>query len=249
MSQTKYDTNVGINWSNTTLGHFSLSFYRNKSWNSENDSRRFVSSWAQSFTYFNVSVNWESDVSRNDDSDNDLFYVNVSIPLGRTGVSTSSWYREGEGKRSYGTRAMGSLNEANDYALGVSQDHDENTTSWDGSLNSNLHYTSLALAAGGDNNSNTNYSASLSGGIVAHGDGVTFSPYRVADTYAIAKLDKPVAGVEIGTTRGPVWTDKWGQAVIPVLSPFHESTIEVNTEKLPGNLDVMAPWRSGSLRC
>ncbi|MCA2027415.1 fimbrial biogenesis usher protein, partial [Enterobacter sp. K16B] len=109
MSQTKYDTNVGINWSNTTLGHFSLSFYRNKSWNSENDSRRFVSSWSQSFTYFNVSVNWESDVSRNDDSDNDLFYVNVSIPLGRTGVSTSSWYREGEGKRSYGTRAMGSL--------------------------------------------------------------------------------------------------------------------------------------------
>lgn len=238
MSQTKYDTSVGINWSSTTLGRFSLSYYRNESWNSEFDSRRFISSWSQTFKYFNVSVSWESDVSRNNESDNDLFYVNVSIPLGRTGVNTSNWYRENEGKSSWGSRAMGSFNEANQYTVGVSQDHEQNTTSWDSSLNSNLHYTNLALAAGGDDDNNTNYSAALSGGIVVHSDGVTFSPYRVADTFAITKLDKPVAGVEIGTTRGPVWTDKWGQAVIPVLSPFRESTIEVNTEKLPGNLDV-----------
>ena len=242
ISQTKYDSNVGINWSNAMLGRFSLSYYRNESWNSEYDSRRFITSWSQTFKYFNVSVNWESDVSRNDSSDNDQFYVNVSIPLGRTGVTTSSWYRESEGRSSYGTRAMGSLNAENQYTVGVTQDHDENTTSWDSSLNSNLHYTNLALAAGGDNDSNTNYSAALSGGIVAHGDGVTFSPYRVADTYAIASLDKPVAGVEIDTSRGAVWTDKWGQAVIPALSPFRESTIEVNTQSLPGNLDV----RNGS---
>ena len=242
ISQTKYDSNVGINWSNAMLGRFSLSYYRNESWNSEYDSRRFITSWSQTFKYFNVSVNWESDVSRNDSSDNDQFYVNVSIPLGRTGVTTSSWYRESEGRSSYGTRAMGSLNAENQYTVGVTQDHDENTTSWDSSLNSNLHYTNLALAAGGDNDSNTNYSAALSGGMVAHGDGVTFSPYRVADTYAIASLDKPVAGVEIDTSRGAVWTDKWGQAVIPALSPFRESTIEVNTQSLPGNLDV----RNGS---
>ena len=238
MSQTKYDTSVGINWSSTTLGRFSLSYYRNESWNSDYDSRRFISSWSQSFKYFNVSVNWESDVSRHDSSDNDQFYVNVSIPLGRSGVTTSSWYRESEGKRSYGTRAMGSFNAENQYMVGVAQDHEENTTSWDSSLNSNLHYTNLALAAGGDNDNNTNFSAALSGGIVAHSDGVTFSPYRVTDTYAIARLDKPVAGIEIGTSRGAVWTDKWGQAIIPALSPFRESTIEVNTESLPGNLDV-----------
>lgn len=154
-----------------------------------------------------MSVNWESDVSRHDSSDNDQFYVNVSIPLGRSGVTTSSWYRESEGKRSYGTRAMGSLNAENQYTVGVTQDQEENTTSWDSSLNSNLHYTNLALAAGGDNDSNTNYSAALSGGIVAHSDGVTFSPYRVTDTYAIARLDKPVAGIEMGTRAaryGPI---------------------------------------------
>lgn len=238
MSQTKYDSNVGINWSNATLGRFSLSYYRNESWDSEYDSRRFITSWSQTFKYFNVSVNWESDVSRNDSSDNDQFYVNVSIPLGRSRVTTSSWYRESEGKSSYGTRAMGSLNTENQYTVGVTQDHDENSTNWDSSLNSNLHYTNLALAAGGDNDNNTNYSAALSGGIVAHSDGVTFSPYRVTDTYAIARLDKPVAGIELDTSRGAVWTDKWGQAIIPALTPFRESSIEINTESLPGNLDV-----------
>ena len=238
VSETKYDTNVGINWSHSLLGRFSLSYYRNESWESENDSRRIISSWSQTFNSFSISVNWESDVSRDDNSDHDTFYVNVSVPLGHTGVSTNTWYRENEGKASYGTQAMGSLNEENQYTVGVSRDHDDNVTNWDGSLNSNLHYTTLAVSAGTDNDSNQNYSAALSGGIVAHDDGVTFSPYAVTDTYAVASLDKPVAGVEIGTIRGPVWTDKWGRAVVPALAPFHDTSLDLNTQNLPGNLDV-----------
>ncbi|EOH6334156.1 fimbrial biogenesis outer membrane usher protein [Citrobacter koseri] len=237
-SPTKYDTNVAVSWSDTLLGRFSLGYYRNEAWDSDYNSRRIISSWSQTYKYFSVSVNWESDISRGDESDRDMFYVNVSVPLGRTGVSTNSWYRESEGRSSYGTRAMGSLNDDNQYTVGVSRDQDESVTDWDSSLNSNLHYTTLSVAAGGDNDSNTNYSAALSGGIVAHDDGVTFSPYPVADTYAITQLDKPVAGIEIVTSRGPVWTDKWGQAVVPSLTPFHESTLELNTQSLPGNLDV-----------
>lgn len=237
-STTKYDTNVGVSWSSNLLGRFSLSYYRNQTWNSDYDSRSILSSWSKSFRYFSVSLNWQSDVSHDGEGDNDMFYVNVSVPLGRSGVTTNSWYRENEGKGSYGTRAMGSLNAENSYTVGVSQDHDDNVTSWDSSLNSNLHYTTLALAAGGYSDSNMSYSAALSGGIVAHNEGITFSPYQVTDTYAITKLDKPVSGVEIGTLRGPVWTDKWGRAVVPALAPFQETSVEVNTQSLPGNLDV-----------
>ncbi|HAS1027789.1 fimbrial biogenesis usher protein [Enterobacter cloacae] len=237
-STTKYDANVGISWSDTTLGRFSLSYYSNQTWNSDYSSRRIISSWSQSFRSFSVSVNWESDISHGDESDSDIFYVNLSVPLGRTGVTTSSWYRENEDKASYGTRAMGSLNPENTYSVGVSRDHDDNDTNWDGALNSNLHYTSLAVTAGADNASNTNYSAALSGAIVAHDDGVTFSPYPVTDTYAVVALDKPVADVAINTPRGSVWTDKWGRAVIPALAPFSASTVEVDTQSLPGNLDV-----------
>ena len=131
-----------------------------------------------------------------------MFYVNVSVPLGRTGVcsptagtvKTQSLLR---------TRAMGSFNDETPSTVALS-DHDDSVTNWDGSLNSNLHYTTLALGIGGDNESNRNSSIALSGGIVAHGDGVTFSPYPVTDTYAVVALDKPVAGVAIGTPRGNV---------------------------------------------
>ncbi|WP_302004592.1 fimbria/pilus outer membrane usher protein, partial [Escherichia coli] len=75
----------------TLLGRFSLGYYRNEAWDSDYNSRRIISSWSQTYKYFSVSVNWESDISRGDESDRDMFYVNVSVPLGRTGVSTNSW--------------------------------------------------------------------------------------------------------------------------------------------------------------
>lgn len=35
-----------------------------------------------------------------------------------------------------------------------------------------------------------------------HKDGVTLSPYSIKDTFAIAKLSEPKAGVEITTPQG-----------------------------------------------
>jgi outer membrane usher protein FimD/PapC len=45
-STTKYDTNVGVSWSSNLLGRFSLSYYRNQTWNSDYDSRSILSSWS-----------------------------------------------------------------------------------------------------------------------------------------------------------------------------------------------------------
>lgn len=236
-STTKYDNSIGINWTHETLGYFSVNYYNNKTWDSDYDSRRIISSWAKTFRWGTVSVNWQSDVSKNENTDEDMFYASLSIPLGH-GVSTNSWYRERGGEASYGSRMSGSFNRENQYTLGVTEDQDDNTTSWDGSLNSNLHYTNLSLAAGGDNNNSHNYSAQISGGVVAHSHGVTFSPYSVDDTFGIVSLDKPVAGIEIETARGAVWTDKWGQAVIPSLAAWQPSSLNLNTQSLPGNMDV-----------
>lgn len=48
-----------------------------------------------------------------------------------------------------------------------------------------------------------------------HKDGVTFSPYSIKDTFAIARLSEPKAGVEITTPQGTVWTDRWGGLSFP----------------------------------
>lgn len=236
-SATKYDTNVGISWSHDVLGYFSISYYRSEAWKQDFDSRHITTSWSKTFKYFTVNVNWQSDVSHDTSSDGDMVYASISIPLGR-GNTNNTWYREREGKASYGSRISGSINDNNSYTVGASRDHDNETTSWDTSLSSNLRYTSLGLSASGDNGNSSSYSATLNGGVVAHRDGVTFSPYAVNDTFAIIAMDKPVAGVEIGTPTGPVWTDKWGHAVAPSLSPYQVTSLNLNTQSLPGNIDV-----------
>ncbi|WP_417653546.1 fimbria/pilus outer membrane usher protein, partial [Escherichia coli] len=82
------------------------------------------------------------------------------------------------------------------------------------------------------------YSGSLQGGIAVHGQGVTFSPWAIRDTFAIAALDKPVSGVRIDTPQGPVWTDFRGQAVVPSVGAWRPARVEVDTETLPKNMDI-----------
>lgn len=64
--------------------------------------------------------------------------------------------------------------------------------------------------------------------------------YTVGDSrhLAIASLDKPVSGVRIETSQGPVWTDFSGQAVIPSVSAWREAAVEINTATLPKNMDI-----------
>ena len=120
----------------------------------------------------------------------------------------------------------------------MERDTEESQNSFNGSVNSNLHYTQLGLSAGKDGTDNTNTSVTLNGGIVAHSNGVTFSPYAIQDTFGIASVNDHVSGVEIETPDGPVWTDHWGQAVVPSLPAYQPARVEMNTETLPKNIDV-----------
>ncbi len=63
--------------------------------------------------------------------------------------------------------------------------------SFNGNLNSNLHYTQLSVGGGTDGDNYRNYNATFSGGIAAHEHGITFSPYTIKNTFAIARLSEP----------------------------------------------------------
>lgn len=236
-SATKYDANVGIAWASPSVGRFSLSYYRSKTYNSRDDSQSIIAAWSKTFKYATATLNWQSDISRGDKDDNDMLYLSLSFPLGH-GVMGNGWLRNNEGRTSYGTRVTGSVDSNNAYSLGISRDHDMNASAWDGSFNSNLRYTSASVSVSGDNRQQQSYSASLRGGVVAHVNGMTFSPWPIDETFGLMQLDKPIAGIEIETSRGSVWTDPWGYAVIPSVQPYQTSSLNLNTQTLPGNLDV-----------
>nr|WP_281960282.1 fimbrial biogenesis outer membrane usher protein [Enterobacter mori] len=232
-----YSTN--IRWSTPLAGTFSAGFSYNQSAGEGDDSRYILLSWGQTFKYASVNVNWQSAVgsTSDDDQDDDLFYVNLSIPLGGS-QSLSSYMRKQGDRTSYGVANSGALSENTHYYISADRDQESKENSFNGNINTNLHYTQLGIGGGTSGDNQRNYNATLTGGIAMHKDGVTFSPYAIKDTFAIAKLSEPKAGVEITTPQGTVWTDRWGQAVVPGLNEWRNSRIEVNANKLPQSMTL-----------
>lgn len=234
----QYTTSVG--WSNSLLGSFNMGYTLNQGVNGDDDSRYVSLSWGKTYRDFNVSVSWQKQVNQNDNdsrySNGDQVYVNVGIPIGSHRVN-SYWRKQGESETA-GLQTGDNLTPELSYSIAAERDVKDQENSFDGSIADNLHYTQLGLSAGMNGSDSKNYSATLSGGIVAHSDGVTFSPYRIDDSFAVAALSEKVSNVQISTPSGDVWTDHWGRAVIPSLPAYHNAHIEVNSASLPKNIDL-----------
>lgn len=235
-----YDNSYSANirWSTPLAGAFSAGLSYNQAAGDGEDSRYLLLSWGKTFKYASVNVNWQSAVGNSDDDQNDdLLYINLSIPLGGS-QSLSSYMRKQGDSTSYGLANSGSLGNDTNYYISADRDQESKENSFNGNINTNLHYTQLSVGGGTSGDNQRNYNATLSGGIAMHKEGVTFSPYSIKDTFAIAKLSEPKAGVEITTPQGTVWTDRWGQAVIPGLTEWRNSRIEVDANKLPQSMTL-----------
>lgn len=227
-----------IRFSSGLAGVFSAGFNYNQSSGNSEDSRYLLLSWGKTFKYASVTANWQSAVGNvDDDQDDEMLYINVSIPLS-PGQSVSTYMRKQGDNTTYGVANSGSLGENTHYYIAADRDQSSSDNSFNGNLNTNLHYTQLSVGGGSNGDHQRNYNATLAGGIAMHKNGVTFSPYAIRDTFAIARLSEKKSGVEIATPQGTVWTDAWGQAVVPSLNEWRNSRIEVDANKLPQNMTL-----------
>jgi outer membrane usher protein FimD/PapC len=230
--------NASVSWDRSALGVFALSYSLNKGKDADTDSRYVSASWGKTFKYATVQVNWQSQVGSSDpeQKDEDLLYVTMSIPIGEQSISTH--YRQQGDDRTAGVSTSGSISQNTAYSISADHNLEDNSDSFNGSVNTNLHYTQLNVGAGSGSNHQRNYNMTLSGGMVAHDNGLTFSPYAVKDTFAIAHLSEPVSGIEIATPQGNVWTDAWGQAVVPGMPLYRNARVEINANSLPQSMDL-----------
>lgn len=226
-----------ISWGTSLTGTFALGFSYNQSASSDySDSRYVLASWNKTFKYATVSVNWQTAVgSVDDEQDDDLLYMNVSIPLGGQQSLTTYMHKQGD-QTTYGVQNSGSISPHTYYSISADRDDQSGDNRFNGSISSNLHYTQISVGAGSNGDHSRNYNARLAGSVAMHNDGITFSPYTIGQTFAIAKLNVPRSGVEIESPQGTVWTDYRGQAVISGLNEWRRSRIEVNTNKLPQSM-------------
>lgn len=234
----KYEYTLGTSWGNPLLGTFRFSFYENQPYGDGERSRYSMLSWGKGFKSFSVSSNWQRQLgsSNSDRKNEDMFYVTLSVPFGERAVNLYSRQKKGDNR--YGLNTTGRVLENTYYMLSTERNEQQQESSFAGGISSNLHYSQLSLNASMNGPGSRSYSGSLQGGVAAHSDGVTFSPFSIRETFAIAQLDKPVSGVRLDTVQGPVWTDFTGQAVIPSVPAWKKSRVEVRTESLPKNMDI-----------
>ncbi|MFW8695266.1 fimbria/pilus outer membrane usher protein, partial [Mesorhizobium japonicum] len=125
-----------------------------------------------------------------------------------------------------GTRSGASrseqLGEGFGYTVQAEHDHADRETDLSASANLLPRYAQATLGYSRYGQETTQYSGGLSGAVVAHAGGVTLSPYAVDETFGLISLPG-ISGAKVVTPRGPVWTDVFGQAVAPSLTPYQHN--------------------------
>ncbi|WP_426155053.1 fimbria/pilus outer membrane usher protein [Pseudomonas sp. TSRC2-2] len=185
---------------------------------------------------FGVSAN-RARFGTGDMQTNYLFTVSMPLEFGTTLNRPQLSMRVGRndnGDMNEQATLSGTAGDERQYQYGVTVGHDGATSSNTTSLNGG-YTSSKAMLNASMSQSDTYESASIgvSGGIVAHGGGVTFTPYT-GDTIGIVHA----AGAENARVAGypGLKVDGNGYAVIPYLRPYELN--EVALDPIGSSLDV-----------
>lgn len=225
---------VGLGWSTQSLGGLSLSMARSTDFNG--DSTDYMrGGWSKQFGQVYLGATLEQDTGTSTTDPDTRFYLTVNIPLGSRSVS--SWVRTANNSSRAGVRYSDRSSRDRGWSLSSEQDFYNQRTSTSGTMDMVTPVSQLSGSLSRDSDNYTSWSARATGAVVAHDDGFTLSPYRVGDTFGIAKVGEE-GGVKLDTPSGPTWTDSDGNAVLPSLSGYKRSPIQVDTRSLAKNVDI-----------
>ncbi|RMT64866.1 hypothetical protein ALP29_201195 [Pseudomonas syringae pv. avii] len=225
---------VGLGWSTQSLGSLSLSMARSTNFNGDNtDYMR--GGWSKQFGQVYVGATLEQDTGTSTTDPDTRFYLTVNIPFGSRSVS--SWVRTASNSSRTGVRYSDRSSQDRGWSLSGERDFLSQRTSTSGTLDMVTPVSQLSGSLSRDSDNYSSWSARATGAVVAHDNGFTLSPYRVGDTFGIAKVGQE-GGVRLDTPSGPTWTDSDGYAVLPSLSGYKRSSIQVDTRSLAKNVDI-----------
>lgn len=164
------------------------------------------------------------------------YMLNLSFPLGGRDSATygsTTLQRNSNGTMSASQTVSGTINRDRNLAYSVTANAQRYNDSRDANIGGSLDYTAggtrMNVSAGVGRNY-TQAGASLSGGIVAYGGGVAFSPDQ-GDTYAV--LEAPDgAGARVGNVPGQRLNGQ-GKALVSNLIPYEYNSITIDSKGLP----------------
>ncbi|WMD19943.1 fimbria/pilus outer membrane usher protein [Achromobacter seleniivolatilans] len=182
------------------------------------------------------SSNVSSPVSRQRYSDN-VASLSLSFPLGRGAHAPQAYTtmnRQASGT-SVQAGVSGRLPTEQDIAYSVAGGRGlDGSASGSAALNA---VTSFGRVGGSYSQGSQYRSGSLSanGSLVVHGGGVNLGQ-SLGDTFVLAKVDPPVAGVALSSYSG-VKTGSNGYAIVPSATPFRGNWVQINAREIGADIE------------
>ncbi|WP_369683567.1 MULTISPECIES: fimbria/pilus outer membrane usher protein [Pseudomonas] len=225
---------LNLGWSHPLLGAFSAGVSRSSNFAGDSSSRA-LASWGTSIGAVSLSASAEWQMGGREQRDNAV-YLNISVPLGES-RRLRSWVRNSGGENRTGLGLTEQIDDQLSYRVSAEHDSSDHQVETSVGVSALPRYSQLDFSYSRSDAERSSYQGGARGGVVLHGDGVTFSPYPVRDTFAVVSVGD-MSGIKLSTPSGPVWTDWQGQAVVPQVAAYGRSPVEVQTRSLPRNADI-----------
>jgi len=205
------------------------------------DNRDYLSAgWSRQFGQTYIGVSAEHSTGSSYSSAENRVYVSVNVPFGNR--SLSSYISNSSRDTLSGIRYSDRSSQDRGWSFSAGKDFRSQRSSASGTFDMVTPVSQLNGSLTHDSDRQTLWSGRASGAVVAHTGGMTLSSYWVGDTFGIARVGDE-AGVRLETPAGPSWTDSRGYAVLPSLSGFRRSSVQVDTRSLAKNVDIANAWQ------
>ncbi|WP_283126050.1 fimbria/pilus outer membrane usher protein [Providencia stuartii] len=228
-----------INWA-TEIGTLSSSVGR--TYTQDNKSQDYISfSWSQAFSE-NITLNTSYQRTYNiDNVYEDTVFLRLSIPLDRANIS--SWVTHANNSNRWGARYNNYVDRDRNWGIAYEYNDKQHYQSVSANLHTVTPYAQLGGNIRRDNEQQTSWGASLTGGVALVNEGILLSPYEIKETFGIAKAgDRRY--VRIDTGAGPTWTNGNGYSVIPNLNAYQQNAIKVDPRSLSRQSDILNAYKT-----
>ncbi|KWH29305.1 fimbria/pilus outer membrane usher protein [Burkholderia stagnalis] len=223
-------------------GSFYLSGSTQDYWNRDGRDTQFQGGYNNNFKRINYGVSMSRQFDLSQRKWNNTVMLTVSLPLGRgihAPYSSTNVQRDSRGVTQVQQSLSGALGEDNALTYGVNiGSTGGGSTRTTTNVAGNVAYMSPVVSVKGSASAGTGYKqygAGVSGGIVAYGGGIAFSP-QLGETVAIVEA-KGANGARVTNGAG-LRVDPWGHAVVSSLRPFAKNDVEIDPKGLPLSVEL-----------
>lgn len=170
------------------------------------------------------------------------FYFSLSVPLDIAKNSVNLSYSgvhntEKNTSNKHRVGVSGGFGEFNQYTYALNMNHQNKENTLGASFNYRATPFLLSTTYSTNFDDRQQYSTQIQGAVVAHKYGLTLNN-DLSETFAIVHA-KGLKGVSLFNGQNLKF-DRWGNAIVPYLTPYQFNSIQINANTLPLAIDVDA---------